>query len=224
MEILIIGGQSAAAFLSQKFNTHQLTHLPAASQLNTSQLEGVSAVFDLEFDAHPNRLGLYATVPNCFFILHANAIQFAQVAASLGVRMPLFNVAGINAWPACIEAEPWEMSLGSEHAAEGLRALAHDLGFNYLTVADRVGMLTPRVIAMIINEAYYTLQEGTASKADIDLGMKLGTNYPYGPFEWAEKIGLPEVVRLLQAMYADTQDPRYKLCPLLKTESLAARW
>jgi 3-hydroxybutyryl-CoA dehydrogenase len=82
-----------------------------------------------------------------------------------------------------------------------------------------VGMLTPRIIGMIINEAYYTLQEGTASKTDIDLGMKLGTNYPKGPFEWAELWGLAEVRRLLEAMYRDTGDPRYKLCPLLKTES-----
>lgn len=91
----------------------------------------------------------------------------------------------------------------------------------FVRVADRVGMITPRVICMIINEAYYTLQEGTASKADIDLGMQLGTNYPHGPFAWAERIGIREVRSLLEAMYNDTKDPRYKLCPLLKTESLA---
>jgi 3-hydroxybutyryl-CoA dehydrogenase len=69
---------------------------------------------------------------------------------------------------------------------------------------------------MVINEAYYTLQEKTATTADIDLAMKLGTNYPYGPFEWAARIGLENIYQLLQAVYADTQDERYRICPLLK--------
>src|ERR1700710_2457559 len=47
-----------------------------------------------------------------------------------------------------------------------------------------------RVVAMIINEAYYALDAGVSSKESIDLAMKLGTGYPYGPFEWADRIGL----------------------------------
>jgi 3-hydroxybutyryl-CoA dehydrogenase len=81
-------------------------------------------------------------------------------------------------------------------------------------------MVTPRVIFMIINEAYFTVQEGTARKADIDQGMKLGTNYPYGPFEWSELIGLQHVYELLEAVYEDTKDERYKICSLLKKEYL----
>ncbi|MEM9298321.1 MAG: 3-hydroxyacyl-CoA dehydrogenase family protein [Bacteroidota bacterium] len=94
------------------------------------------------------------------------------------------------------------------------------LGVDYLEVADRVGMVTPRVIAMIINEAFYTLQEGTATKEDIDLGMKLGTNYPYGPFEWMEKIGVQNVYELLESLFEDTKDQRYKISPLLKRDYL----
>ena len=71
---------------------------------------------------------------------------------------------------------------------------------------------------MIINEAYFTVQEGTAEKDAIDQAMKLGTNYPHGPFEWAEMIGLENVLDLLEAVYADTRDERYKVCPLLKKE------
>jgi 3-hydroxybutyryl-CoA dehydrogenase len=70
---------------------------------------------------------------------------------------------------------------------------------------------------MIINEACYTLQEGTASMQDIDISMKLGTNYPFGPFEWADKIGIKHVYETLKAVYDDTHDERYKICPMLKT-------
>lgn len=81
-------------------------------------------------------------------------------------------------------------------------------------------MVTPRIVCMIINEAFYTVQEGTASKEDIDKSMKLGTNYPYGPFDWCSKIGIKNVFELLDAMYTDTREQRYKICPLLKTEYL----
>ena len=83
---------------------------------------------------------------------------------------------------------------------------------------DRVGMVTPRVICMIINEAYFTVQEGTAEKDAIDQAMKLGTNYPMGPFEWSKKIGLQNVKELLESVYEDTKDERYKLCPMIKRE------
>ncbi|MEO5650820.1 MAG: 3-hydroxyacyl-CoA dehydrogenase family protein, partial [Ginsengibacter sp.] len=57
-----------------------------------------------------------------------------------------------------------------------------------------------RVISMIINEAFYTLKENVSTKKEIDLAMKLGTNYPFGPFEWAEKIGLENVFNLLKKL------------------------
>jgi len=84
----------------------------------------------------------------------------------------------------------------------------------FVCVEDRVGLVTPRVICMVINEAYYTLEEGTATRNDIDLAMKLGTNYPYDPFEWAKRIGIKNVIELLEAVYSDTQDDRYKVCSL----------
>jgi 3-hydroxybutyryl-CoA dehydrogenase len=99
-----------------------------------------------------------------------------------------------------------------------LEELCSQLQSKFLVVDDRVGMVTPRVICMIINEAYFTLQEGTASREDIDLGMKLGTNYPFGPFEWCERIGIRHVFELLEAVYEDTKDERYRICPLLKKE------
>jgi len=221
MQILLIGPENRFIGFTEKLAAHQTQRHPVGKAVVAADLKGIELVFDLDFDTNPERLGLYATQPDCFFIVHVNSIQLQAVAADLGVRLPLFNLAGVNAWPGCLAAAPWEMSLATENAKEMRDHICRALGVQHLTVADRVGLVTPRVIAMIINEAYYTLQEGTASKADIDLGMKLGTNYPKGPFEWAAEIGLAEVRHLLEALYADTQDPRYKLCPLLKTESFS---
>jgi len=75
-------------------------------------------------------------------------------------------------------------------------------------VDDVVGFITPRVICMIINEAFIALNEGVSTKEEIDTAMKLGTNYPYGPFEWAEKIGIDKINSLLEKL--SRQQKRYR--------------
>jgi 3-hydroxybutyryl-CoA dehydrogenase len=74
-------------------------------------------------------------------------------------------------------------------------------------IEDVAGFITPRVISMIINEAFIALKEGVSSKEEIDIAMKLGTNYPYGPFEWSEKIGLEKIKGLLEKL--SKQQSRY---------------
>ena len=127
------------------------------------------------------------------------------------------RIYGFCGWPTFIERELMEVT-AFDGQEEGLSQLCNDLQTQFRQVSDRVGMASPRVIAMIINEAYYTVQEGTAEKAAIDQAMKLGTNYPYGPFEWADRIGLAHVYDLLTALFEDTGEERYKVCPLLKKE------
>ena len=61
-------------------------------------------------------------------------------------------------------------------------------------VPDVKGFISPRIVSMIINEAYFTLEENVSTKEEIDIAMKLGTNYPYGPFEWSKKIGLKKLL------------------------------
>jgi 3-hydroxybutyryl-CoA dehydrogenase len=84
-------------------------------------------------------------------------------------------------------------------------------------VPDIPGFIVPRVISSIINEAYFTLQERVSSKEEIDTAMKLGTNYPYGPFEWSKKIGLKKIHELLSSLARD--EKRYEPASLLTKES-----
>ncbi len=76
----------------------------------------------------------------------------------------------------------------------------------------------PRVISMIINEAYFGLDENLATTEAIDLALKNGVNYPLGPCEWGNKIGLHFVALLLTELYKVTGDPRYRLSLKLKLE------
>jgi len=79
---------------------------------------------------------------------------------------------------------------------------------------DIPGMITARVLATIINEAYYTLGAQVSSREEIDIAMKLGTSYPYGPFEWSDKIGLQRVYELLNELRS--ADARYMPAPALE--------
>ena len=90
------------------------------------------------------------------------------------------------------------------------------LGKQISVVQDRVGMVLPRILCMLINEAYFALQDDTASPEDIDLAMKLGTNYPLGPIEWGEKIGMQHIHTVLQSLHDDLGEDRYRIAPLLK--------
>ena len=82
---------------------------------------------------------------------------------------------------------------------------------------DKPGFITARVIGMIINEAYFALEEKVSTKDEINTAMKLGTNYPYGPFEWAEKIGLKNIYELLEYLFISNK--RYKPSALLQKEA-----
>ena len=101
-------------------------------------------------------------------------------------------------------------------AATLVQELLKDAGKGVEWVEDRVGLIAPRVLAMIINEAAFAVMEGVAEPADIDRAMRLGTNYPKGPLEWGDEIGLDYVVLTLEALFEEYHDDRYRPCVLLK--------
>jgi len=85
----------------------------------------------------------------------------------------------------------------------------NELGFQLVeTSIVSCGFIFPRTIVQIINEAYFALEEGVASREDIDRAMKFGVNYPKGPFEWSEGREL-YVTTLLNELLLKTGDKRY---------------
>jgi 3-hydroxybutyryl-CoA dehydrogenase len=83
-------------------------------------------------------------------------------------------------------------------------------------VQDEVGLVFPRILSMIINEGAFSLMEGTATVEDIDEAMKKGTNYPWGPLEWAEKIGIDDVYAVLNGLHRNLGEERYRAAPLIR--------
>lgn len=124
------------------------------------------------------------------------------------------NVYRINGWTGFLNRPVWEIAGIADKTIEDVFT-ALNIKINF--VKDEPGFISARVIAMIINEAYFALEDEVSTKAEIDTAMKLGTNYPFGPFEWASLIGTGNILALLQKLYLT--DSRYKPSQLLITET-----
>ena len=94
--------------------------------------------------------------------------------------------------------------------------LLASLGLRSEWIGDGAGLVLPRVMSMLANEAAFALGEGTADEATIDLAMKLGANYPAGPLEWLRRAGPAKVLRVLEHLRAVFAEERYRVAPLLR--------
>lgn len=106
-------------------------------------------------------------------------------------------------------------------AADGIADLLGLAKKETAMVQDSVGMVMPRILCQIVNEALFTVQNDVATPNDIDEAMKHGTNYPHGPIAWGESIGFGTVVNVLDALYENHHEERYRVAPLLRQMAVA---
>jgi 3-hydroxybutyryl-CoA dehydrogenase len=111
----------------------------------------------------------------------------------------------------------------SDEAMQAAEAFWTGLGLTACRVADGPGLVRARVVCALVNEAATALAEGVASARDIDVAMRLGTNYPYGPLAWGDLIGLDVVLGVMRGLHAEFGEERYRPCPLLARYVLAGR-
>lgn len=95
------------------------------------------------------------------------------------------------------------------------------LGKEAVRVKDAAGLTFPRILSLIINEAARSLEEGVATAEEIDIAMRLGVNYPTGPLRWGDRVGLDEVLAVLEGLQRETGDDRYRPAPLMKKLAMA---
>lgn len=127
------------------------------------------------------------------------------------------NYIRINAWNSFLERTVLEVVPAKNKIP--FEQILSTLGWSHQVVPDVPGMIAARVIAMIINEAYFAWGDEVSTQQDIDTAMKLGTNYPYGPFEWCAIIGIQPVYQLLQLLAKE--DDRYTPAPALTAAALS---
>ena len=129
------------------------------------------------------------------------------------------RVIGIGALPSLLDGGLMEFApsaLTDEETLASAKEFAAALEKEPAVVQDSVGLVLPRILCMLANEACFARMEGVSSGEDIDTAMRLGTNYPRGPMEWAERIGARQVLAVVAALHASYGEDRYRPAPFLR--------
>ena len=100
-------------------------------------------------------------------------------------------------------------------SVDEVMAISKDLGKNPVKVNEAPGFIVNRMLIPMINEAVFTLAEGVASAEDIDSAMKDGAGHPMGPLHLADLIGLDVCLFVMEILYNEFADSKYRPCPLL---------
>ena len=169
--------------------------------------ENAEGCIDLLFDNNKERIELLKKLSSQPVIVNSVIDTLEEINA------PFIR---INAWPGFLKRPVVEASYNSKPLKEKAERIFTGLTKKAEWVPDEPGFITARVIAMIINEAWFALEEGISTKEEIDIAMKLGTNYPYGPFEWGSQIGLKNIYALLDKL--NKTNSRYRPAELMKKQ------
>ena len=109
----------------------------------------------------------------------------------------------------------------SDATVKVIEGLAARMGKTTVVAKDTPGFVTTRLICILMNEAVYCYAEGSASAQDIDKSMKLGMNHPMGPLELADFVGLDTLLYIMDSLYKEYGDPKYRP-PLLLRQMVRA--
>jgi 3-hydroxybutyryl-CoA dehydrogenase len=107
-------------------------------------------------------------------------------------------------------------------AAEAAEDFFGNLGLHAEWVEDAPGLVLGRIVCQLVNEAWFAVGEGVGSEEDVDTGLVLGLGHPRGPIAWGEQIGLEHVVGVLDGLWLERREERYRPAPLLTRRASSA--
>ena len=143
-----------------------------------------------------------------------------RTASSLGANVAVFDMAfapegsRVLAWAPSVRA--------SATCAAEAQAWLSALGYQPQQVADQSALVVARTVAMLINEAADAVQQGVCTAEGANQAMKLGVNYPAGPFDWLAAWSAQGVIDVLDALDAEYRGERYRVSPWLRQQACAA--
>ena len=152
--------------------------------------------------------------PECIFASNTSSLSITEIGNGLTrpmIGMHFFNpadrmklvevIAGVNTPAETVDA---------------IKKIAEEIGKTPVQVNEAAGFVVNRILVPMINEAAFIKMEGVSDIAGIDAAMKLGANHPMGPLELGDFIGLDICLAIMDVLYAETGDSKYRACPLLR--------
>jgi len=156
------------------------------------------------------------TPKNAILASNTSSLSITEIASATKRPEKVVGMHFFNPAPVMKLVEVVKGHLTSQETVETVKELAKKLGKTPVECKDSPGFIANRICVPMINEAITALQEGIASKEDIDLAVKLGYNHPMGPLELADLIGLDIILAIMETYYKEFNDPKYRPATLLK--------
>jgi 3-hydroxybutyryl-CoA dehydrogenase len=196
----------------------------ALARLTTSGDFAPLAEADFIIEAVPELLhikkDIYETLkpllkPETILASNTSSISITRLAALSGRPEQFIGMHFFNPVPMMKLVELIRGIATSEATYQAVHAVAEKLGKTVATAEDSPAFIVNRILCPMLNEAIFTLAEGTGDVASIDAGMKLGANHPMGPLELADFVGLDTLLSVLRVMHEGLGEDKYRPSPLL---------
>ena len=149
-------------------------------------------------------------------VFASNTSSLSITEMGLGIKHPVIGMHFFNPVPSMKLVEVIRGANTTDETFNFVYNLSKEIGKEPVEVAEAPGFVVNKILIPMINEAIGLVETGVASAADIDTAMKLGANHPMGPLALGDFIGLDVCLAIMNTLYSETGDPKYRPALLLK--------
>jgi 3-hydroxybutyryl-CoA dehydrogenase len=160
---------------------------------------------------------------NTIIATNTSSISITKLAAATKRADKFIGMHFFNPVPVMALVEVIRGLQTSDATYATVKTLAEQLGKTPVEVKNASGFVVNRLLVPMINEAFFVLGEGTASPEDVDVAMKLGCNHPIGPLALADMIGIDVCLAIMEVLYTEFGDSKYRASPLMREYAAAGR-